>query len=859
MAKQIKDNNTVWQRLTYVFDKNSTLQGKNIKSYSYEKDELLKTTDRTEYEREKLERQQTSYLSNQWKKVESNLYTQAVYYEPTRLAAFYDFESMEYTPEISAALDIYSEEATTTDENGNILTIYSESKRVKSVLEDLFYNRIDINTNLPMWTRNTCKYGDNFVYLKLDNKEGIKNVMQLPNIEIVRKEVGMNIKPERNTSSTSNDSLKFLWQNKNLEFNTWEIAHFRLLGDDRKLPYGTSALEKARRIWKQLVLAEDAMLIYRTSRAPERRIFKIYVGNMDDKDVDPYVQKMANNFKRDQIVDKDNGNVDLRYNQMAVDQDYFVPVRDPNAPSPIDTLPGACVSLDTKIPLLDGRSISLSEIIKEWDGGNRNLWAYSTDPKTGKISPGLITWAGVTRKNADVVKITLDNGESLITTPDHNWVHRTDGFIEAKDLKIGDSLMPFYTRNKKISNSELEYKQTWDNDLSEWVYDHRMVANFFKEKDLHNEFVYNNRFELSEKNTIHHIDINRFNNTPNNLCFMNDEDHYIYHSENFGELSNVKEREKSKKVNYNHKIVSIEYLNKKMDTGTITIDGNEILHDYHTFATEAGVFIKNSNLGEISDIEYIQKKLLATLRVPKAFLGFEEVVGEGKNLAIQDIRFARTINRIQQSMIQELNKIAIIHLYLLGFEDDLNNFNLTLTNPSTQGELLKLEEWTSKITLYRDAVADPGDGIKPVSATWAKKHILGFTDEDIKLDIQRQRIEKAVGAEIENTPNIITKTGIFDTLDKLYANKEALKKQEEGELEPVSDEDDEFGGDEFGDDFSGEFDDVDTTETIEDSVDKIEGLSLLFEDNKPVVDIDNKKISKIFKNINKDIDNMLKE
>ena len=149
-----------------------------------------------------------------------------------------------------------------------------------------------------------------------------------------------------------------------------------------------------------------------------------------------------------------------------------------------------------------------------------------------------------------------------------------------------------------------------------------------------------------------------------------------------------------------------------------------------------------TNLSEIADIEYIQKKLLASLRIPKAFLGFEEVVGEGKNLALLDIRFARTINRIQKAIIQELNKIAIIHLYVLGFEDELENFSLGLTNPSTQAELLKLEQWQTKITLYKDAVGDPGSGIAPVSATWAKKFILGMSDEEIKLDLQQQRLKK---------------------------------------------------------------------------------------------------------------------
>jgi len=510
-------NLTVWQRLSQAFGPNALLN-QDYPTYSFDKKELLKTTSKQEYETEKLQAQQTYYLANQWTKIESNLYTQAVYYEPTRLASFYDYESMEYTPEISAALDIYGEESTTVDQNGFMLQIYSESKRVKSVLADLFNKVLDINTNLPMWTRNTCKYGDNFVYLKLDAEKGIIGCMQLPNIEIERLERGMAAKSANVEEPVENKGLRFKWKAKDMEFNSWEMAHFRLLGDDRKLPYGTSMLEKARRIWKQLLLSEDAMLIYRTSRAPERRVFKVFVGNMDDKDVEPYVQRVANKFKRSQVVDSKTGNVDLRFNQMAVDQDYFIPVRDPAAASPIDTLPGA------------------------------------------------------------------------------------------------------------------------------------------------------------------------------------------------------------------------------------------------------------QNLSEIADIEYIQKKLLTALRVPKAFLGFEEPVGGGKDLSLMDIRFARTINRIQKCMIAELNKIAIIHLFLLGFEDDLGNFTLGLTNPSTQADLLKVDVWKEKILLYKDAVT-PIEGIAPVSVTWAKKHVLGFSDEEIKLDLQQQRIEKAVGTELTNTATIITHTGVFDNIDKLYGNQ----------------------------------------------------------------------------------------
>jgi hypothetical protein len=177
-----------------------------------------------------------------------------------------------------------------------------------------------------------------------------------------------------------------------------------------------------------------------------------------------------------------------------------------------------------------------------------------------------------------------------------------------------------------------------------------------------------------------------------------------------------------------------------------------------------------TNLSEIADIEYIQKKLLTALRVPKAFLGFEEVVGDGKNLSLQDIRFARTINRIQKSMIAELNKIAIVHLFLLGFEDELQNFTLGLSNPSTQADLLKIDVWKEKVLLYKDLVSDPGNGIQPTSSTWAKKHIFNWSDEEIRLDLQQQRIERAVGEELKATPTVITKTGLFDNIDKLYGN-----------------------------------------------------------------------------------------
>jgi hypothetical protein len=203
-----------------------------------------------------------------------------------------------------------------------------------------------------------------------------------------------------------------------------------------------------------------------------------------------------------------------------------------------------------------------------------------------------------------------------------------------------------------------------------------------------------------------------------------------------------------------------------------------------------------SNLDQIADIQFIQRKLVTALRVPKTFLGFEDAVGEGKNLALMDIRFARTINRIQQAIIQELNKIAIIHLYILGFHDELNNFKLTLNNPSTQGEVLKVEQWKEKVLLYKDLVSAIDAGIAPTSHTWAKRNIFNWSDDEIMEDLEQQRLERAAAKELEMTPEVIKTTGFFKKVDKLYG--ELLPVNQAAEGEDTGTEEGGFGGEEAG-------------------------------------------------------------
>jgi len=438
-----------------------------------------------------------------------------------------DADLMDAFPEIGAALDIVSEESTITNDKGMIVNVYSKSDRIKSILEDLFVNRLNIQLTGQMIIRAMCKYGNQFMLLDVDNKNGVKGWKQMPVFNMERIEngiqnpygAGASIAVNGITKDNADMSTQFIWlddNNSQIPFRDWQIAHFRLLTNSLYLPYGVSYLNAARRHWRMLSLMEDMMLIYRLERSIERRVYKIFVGAIDDADVQAYVERIANEFKRTPIVDPMTGQIDLRKNILSVDQDIFIPVRDENAPTPIDTLSAA------------------------------------------------------------------------------------------------------------------------------------------------------------------------------------------------------------------------------------------------------------QNMTALDDIKFVQNKVLTALRIPKSFLNFEEAAGEGKNLALMDIRFTRTVNRIQQAFLMELTKVASIHLFLLGFNDELNNFTLSMNNPSTQAEGLEIENMQKKIDAVRDAVSDPGNGLPVMSQTRALKQIMKWSEKEIKENLEEIRLEKGIAAELEKTTQIIKKTGIFDTVDRIY-------------------------------------------------------------------------------------------
>jgi len=247
-----------------------------------------------------------------------------------RTERYVDFDQMEYTPEIASALDIYADEMTTYSSLTPMLKVDCENEEIKAILESLYSNVLNIEHNLFSWCRTMCKYGDFFLYLDLDDSLGVTSVIGLPSQEMERLE---------GEDKSNPNYVQYQWNSAGLTFENWQVGHFRILGQDKYNPYGTSVLEPARRIWRQLTLLEDAMMAYRIVRSPERRAFYIDVGSIAPQDVEQYMQKVMTNMKRNQVVDADTGRVDLRYNPLSVEEDYFIPVRG-NSSTKIEPIAG---------------------------------------------------------------------------------------------------------------------------------------------------------------------------------------------------------------------------------------------------------------------------------------------------------------------------------------------------------------------------------------------------------------------------------------------------------------------------------------------------------------------------------------
>ena len=453
---------------------------------------IIRKTDDNRLVVKDLDFSQTSLTSNfvdRYQRLIQNTYSNPYSVAQNRRAAyevrkhdlFRDYELMDQDPIIASALDIYSDESTVDNIEGEILNIITNNVKVQKILHNLFYDIMNIEFNLWSWIRNLTKYGDFYLRLDIIDKYGVVNVSPASSYDVTRLEDHDPANPQLIQFEIEGDvgaGRKDILEN-------YEIAHFRLLADTNFLPYGRSMLESGRKIFKQLTLMEDAMLIHRIMRAPEKRVFKIDVGNIPPREVEQFMQRIINKMKKIPVIDQSTGEYNLKYNMESVTEDYFLPVRGGDTGTEVETLPG-------------------------------------------------------------------------------------------------------------LSNND-----------------------------------------------------------------------------------------------------------------------------------------------QIDDIEYLRNKLMASLRIPKAFLGYEEGLSGGKaTLAAEDVRFARTIERLQKIVVSELTKIGIVHLYSQGFDDaDLINFDLELQNPSMIHEQEKLELMNQQLEIAEKAME-----VKLFSRKWVYDNIFDFSDEE-KVQVYKDIVE----------------------------------------------------------------------------------------------------------------------
>ena len=314
-------------------------------------------------------------LVDRWSRLHNNMTTggyghaQAISFQATRLALFRDYEEMDNDAIISSALDIYADESTMKNEYGKILDIQTENENIHDILHNLFYDVLNIEFNLWPWVRNMCKYGDFYLFLDIKEKYGVTNVVPMSTYDVTRVEGEDPENPYLTQFIVENGDSRHsgrMSEGKTLE--NYEIAHFRLLSDSNFIPYGKGMIEGGRKIWKQLSLMEDAMLIHRIMRAPEKRVFKIDIGNIPPAEVENFMQKIVNKMKKAPVIDTTTGDYNLKYNIQNLTEDFFLPVRGGDSGTQIDSLAGLTYEAVDDIEYLRNKLMASLKIPKAFLG-----------------------------------------------------------------------------------------------------------------------------------------------------------------------------------------------------------------------------------------------------------------------------------------------------------------------------------------------------------------------------------------------------------------------------------------------------------------------------------------------------------
>jgi hypothetical protein len=298
-------------------------------------------------------------------------YDSNYYMHQNRMQLYADYEMMDRDPIISSALDIYSDESTLADQFGDVLTIKTNNTKIQKILYNLFYDILNIDFNLWTWIRNMTKYGDFFLKLDIAEEIGILAARPLSSYEVERF--------EEYDEATGTYKIQFRHVGSpNITYDVFEMAHFRMLSDSNFLPYGRSMLEGARKEFQKLMMLEDAMLIHRIMRAPEKRIFKIDIGNIPTNEVDSFMEQIINKMKKIPHIDQQTGNYNLKFNLMNMLEDYYLPVRGGNSTTSIDTLPGMTFTGMDDIEYVKHKMMSALKIPKAFLGYDEGVEGKGT-------------------------------------------------------------------------------------------------------------------------------------------------------------------------------------------------------------------------------------------------------------------------------------------------------------------------------------------------------------------------------------------------------------------------------------------------------------------------------------------------
>jgi hypothetical protein len=300
-----------------------------------------------------------------------SVYNQYNSFSATKIDLYTDYEAMDTDAIISSALDIYADESTLKNDQGDVLTIKTDNDNIRKILKNLFYDVLNIEYNLWPWIRNLCKYGDFYLYLDVKEQLGVTNVVPFSPYEMQR---------EEGTDPEHIYMTKFVYEGPlgKGEFQNYEIAHFRLLGDTNYLPYGKSMLEGARKLYKQLVLMEDAMLIHRIMRAPEKRIFKVDIGNIPPAEVDQYMNNLMNRMKKTPVINEQTGDYNLRFNMQNLLEDFYLPVRGGQSGTEIQTLAGLQYQAIEDIEYLKSKIFAALKVPKPYLGYDESIEGKAT-------------------------------------------------------------------------------------------------------------------------------------------------------------------------------------------------------------------------------------------------------------------------------------------------------------------------------------------------------------------------------------------------------------------------------------------------------------------------------------------------